>query len=206
MPTAPKPAKATSPERVGLRRAILGVLQALPVNRSVLHTSRNLPRSAAVGLVESGTPKGTGGADGIQSVGKLAPCYSEHTSLKQRGHLKLQLAPASSQIKTHQNSRLNLVENAGQVPSSGEIPPFGGRMPASSDLDIPKVLPPTQAEPDLPPESVFAEGNGVAKGTGSEPSLISSRPPRTRLSGGCSLRRGRRLSPPLINSIREFEP
>jgi hypothetical protein len=150
MPTAPKPAKATSPERVGLRRAILEVLQALPVNRSVLHTSRNLPRSAAVGLVESGTPKGTGGADGIQSVGTLAPCYSEHTSLKQRGHLKLQLAPASSQIKTHQNSRLSLVENAGQVPSSGEIPPFGGRMPASSDLDIPKALPPTQAEPDLP--------------------------------------------------------
>jgi len=48
-------------ERIGLRRAIFGLLGADPVNRSAVKTAGNLPLSAVVVEVESAARMGTGG-------------------------------------------------------------------------------------------------------------------------------------------------
>jgi hypothetical protein len=53
--------KSGGPERIGLRRAIFGLLRVRPVNRSAPKTPGNLPLSAAVGQAESTAHTGTGG-------------------------------------------------------------------------------------------------------------------------------------------------
>ena len=66
-------AKSGGPERIGLRRAIFGLLRAGAVNRSVPETPGNLPLSAALGRAESAARMETGGEGGIRTHGRLAP-------------------------------------------------------------------------------------------------------------------------------------
>ncbi len=54
------------------RERIPGLAGFGGVNRSATNTPANLPLSAAVGLSESGTPKGTGGEGGIRTHGTVA--------------------------------------------------------------------------------------------------------------------------------------
>jgi hypothetical protein len=52
-------------------------------------------------------------------------------------HSNIQPAPASAQIGRFKINYLGLVEEVGQVPSFGEIRPFGEGIPVFSDLDTP---------------------------------------------------------------------
>ena len=71
-----KSAKSGGPERIGLRRAIFGLLRAGPVNRSALKTPGNLPLSAASGLAESAARMGTGGWGGIRTHETLSRLHT----------------------------------------------------------------------------------------------------------------------------------